>query len=59
MQATRQATAPRAKAFALQGRIVTKSANARAMWRKAISNGPQHIVAQALSVARILEANGQ
>ena len=48
-----------AKTFALQGCIVTKSADARAVWRNAIKHGPQHIVAQALSVARILEANGQ
>ncbi len=47
------------KVFALAGRLVSSSAEARAMWRKAILHGPAHIGAQALSVSRILKANGQ
>lgn len=46
--------------FTLAGRLISKSADARTVYRKAlITIGQEYLVDQALSVAKKLEAAGQ
>lgn len=53
-------THPSALAFTLAGRTVHKSADARAIYRKAlVTLGQEYLVDQALSVAKQLEKAGQ